>query len=61
MSENLIKYINAYDNQFDSFPTFQLVPGRSENQVIAIIKECLTKGKDVYELGYLVLDPNIIY
>ena len=36
----------------DTFPSYQL--GLDED----ICKECLRKGKDVYELGYLELDDK---
>ena len=41
----------------DTFPSY---PNPPENAV-EIIRDCLQKKKDVYELGYLSLDDNIIY
>lgn len=54
--QELIKLVEEYDKTFDSdLPTFRLFRGRSVERSIVIIKDCLRKKKDVYELGYL--DP----
>jgi len=50
MDEWLKKYAERFP---DGFPTIPLAWGRKEDEVIEIIKECLEKGKDVYELGYV--------
>lgn len=42
----------------DRFPMFPLGTGRTEQEVIAIINECIEKGKDVEELGYYE-EPSI--
>lgn len=52
MDEMLDKYAEMFD---DGFPMIPLGWGRSESEIIDIIKECLDKGKDVYELGYVEL------
>ena len=51
------EYVKRFD---DSFPMIPLVWGRSEEELESIIDECLEKGKDVYELGY-VDDLDIEY
>ncbi len=57
MDEWMDKYADAFD---DGFPTIPLAWGRSDAEVIAIIKECIEKGKDVYALGY-VENSDVIY
>lgn len=37
----------------DGFPSYQLARGRTEAEVVGIIKACLEAGKDVYEMGFL--------
>lgn len=54
--------LKRYREKFgDFFPTIPLAVSRTDYEVIAIIDECLKKGKDVYELGYISSDPNIDY
>lgn len=54
--------MNEYDKKFnESFPTYPLLMEKTEDEVIKIIDECLTKNKDVYELGYLEDDNGILY
>lgn len=46
--------MQEYSQRFhDGFPTIPLAWSRSDNELIGIIDECLEKGKDVYELGYV--------
>lgn len=47
------KYEQYYERFGDAFPMIPLAWGRSEEEIIAIIDECLEKNKDVYELGYV--------
>lgn len=62
MNKELEKKMQEYAEMFgDGFPTIQLARGRSDQEVIAIIDECIYSGKDVYELGYLSNDPDIDY
>ena len=49
-----------WDTFQDSFPTFPM-RCRGEKKIIEIIKECVEKKKDVYELGYLTLDLDVRY
>lgn len=58
LEEYMMKYKEAF---LDSFPMIPLGWGRTENEVIAIIKECLEKKKDVYELGYIDDDEDILF
>ena len=56
--DGLIRAMKSYYRAFgDTFPSY---PNPPENAV-EIIRDCLQKKKDVYELGYLSLDDNIIY
>lgn len=56
------KYLTRYVKAFHSgFPMYQLGRGRSEEEIIEIIKRCLSAGKDVYELGLLRDDDDAQY
>ena len=56
--DGLIRAMKSYYRAFgDTFPSY---PNPPENAV-EIIRDCLQKKKDAYELGYLSLDDNIIY
>lgn len=62
MDEVVNAKMEKYAKKFgDGFPTIPLARGRSDQEVIMIIDECLSKGKDVYELGYVSNDPDIDY
>lgn len=62
MPEELLKAIKEYEQVFeDGFPTIPLVTSKPTEEVIAIIRECFEKKKDVYDLGYLTLDDGIMY
>lgn len=50
-----------FDRFGESFPTVPLMWGRTDEQVIELIDECLSKGKDVYELGYVDIDEDVKY
>lgn len=56
---------NLYDQYREMFgenlPAFQICRGRTDEEIDAILKECIEKGKDVYELGYCTLDEDICY
>lgn len=51
----LLKYLERFG---EGFPTYQLARGRSDEEVIGMIKECLNAGKSVYDLGYLDEDDQ---
>lgn len=58
----LDKWYGQYYEVFgDGFPSYQLARGRSDDEVIAIIKQCLEAKKDVYELGLATLDDDTEY
>ena len=55
-------YLDKYFDRFgEALPMFQIARTRTDDEVIAIIKECISKGKDVYELGYCTLDEDVEY
>lgn len=61
MFENEMQAIDEYNKVFeDGFPSIPLL-SRPEKEVIEICERCITEKKDVYELGYLKLDDDIIY
>ena len=54
MGNELTEYLKRYSAKYeDGFPMIPLASGRTDAEIIAIIQECLSKGKDVYELGYV--------
>lgn len=62
MTEKLVKAMDEYLQAFgDSFPADPLAVSNPPEKVIEMIGECLEKGKDVYDLGYLSLDEGIMY
>lgn len=53
--EELGSLMYEYQKKFkEGFPTIPLC--NNPDKAIQIIKDCLAKGKDVYETGYLSLD-----
>lgn len=50
-----------YEKFGESVPTYQICRGRTDAEIDKIVRECLTKGKDVYELGYCTLDDDVEY
>lgn len=50
-----------YERFGESVPAYQIFRGRTDAEVDAIVRECLEKGKDVYELGYCTLDEDVEY
>ena len=61
MNEEFEKVMKQYEETFDDmFPTFQM-KSRSPEEMIKIMKECISKNKDVYDLGYLKLDMDYLY
>lgn len=60
MNEECVKALEKYFDCFnDRFPTVPLFCGNEET--IEMIEQCIANGKDVYEMGFLVLDDNILY
>lgn len=58
MEEKLKEYAERFG---DGFPMIPLAWGRTDKEVIKIIDDCLDKGKDAYELGYVEDDDDILY
>lgn len=53
LEAKMTKYAEIFE---DGFPTVPLAWGRTDEELIAIIDECIDKGNDVYELGYVKED-----
>lgn len=54
--------MEQYEKAFgESFPTYPLMLTRTDEEIIDIIDQCLKAGKDVYELGILMDDPDVKY
>lgn len=64
LESKLKEYAKKFD---DGFPMIPLGWGKTDEEIVEIINECLEKEKDVYELGYVsdlgyVLDDeDILY
>lgn len=53
--------LEIYEKTFDdSFPMFSMM-GTPPNEVVEIINKCISEKKDVYDMGYLSLDDNVVY
>lgn len=56
------KFYGAYKDKFKSeFPTIPLATTRNDEEIIKIINTCISENKDVYEMGYLTIDSDILY
>lgn len=56
-SEKCSKALKQYDAMFEGgFPTIPLALSRTEDEIIEIIDSCISEKKDVYDLGYLLVD-----
>lgn len=54
--------LDAYADKFgDGFPMIPLAWGRTEEEIIDIIDNCLKNGKDVFEMGYVDDDNDVMY
>lgn len=58
VDKKMLEYAKKFD---DGFPMMPLGWGRTDEQIIEIIDRCLKTGKDVYELGYIEDDPDLLY
>lgn len=58
IDEMMIEYAKRFE---DGFPSFQIMRTRSDDEIIIIIEDCLEKGKDAYELGYVSDNEEIEY
>ena len=62
MKKEVEAALTLYDETFeDAFPTIPLLMDLPDDEVIKMINKCVAEGKDVYEMGYLSLDVNIVY
>ena len=62
MPEELDSILMKYTERFgEGFPTFQLFRGRSEEECSELVRLCLERGKDAYEMGLVTDDPDILY
>jgi len=56
------EYLKKYAETFnEGFPMIPLGWGRTDKEIIDIIKKCLDEGKTVYELGFVDDDDDILY
>lgn len=50
----LDNWLKKYAEKFnDGFPMIPLGWGRTESEVIEMIKNCISSNKDVYEMGFV--------
>lgn len=50
-----------YEKKFDdSFPMIPMI-GTAPDEIVKIIHKCISENKDVYDMGYLSLDDDVIY
>lgn len=61
MSDEFLKKMDEYRERFDdSFPTIPLLD-EGEERCIEMIDQCITANKDVVEMGFYILDDEILY
>lgn len=59
---SLDDYMMEYLDKFgEGFPMYQLGRGRSQGEIIEMIKDCLENSLDVYEMGFLALPDDEEY
>lgn len=58
LEDKLDEYVQHFN---DGFPMYQLGRGRSDEEIIKIINDCLSHNKDAYEMGYLEDDNEVLY
>lgn len=58
LNEALELYEKTFD---DSFPTIPLLMDNSDDEVVGMINKCISEHKDVYDMGYLLIDGDVIY
>ena len=62
MANEYLEKLDEYAKMFgDGFPTIPLAWGRTEEEIIALIDDCIKAGKDAYELGLVSDDDDILY
>lgn len=56
------EYLKEYAETFnEGFPMYQLGRNRTDDEVIELIKRCLSEHKSAYELGLVSEDDDIQY
>lgn len=59
--KNFDKAQEQYKSLFnDYFPTFQF-SYLSPDEMVSMINECVEKNQDIYQLGYLTLEDDVVY
>jgi hypothetical protein len=58
IDELMIEYAKRFKN---GFPSYQIMSSHDEGETIDIIKECLEKNKDAYQLGYVTDNEDTVY
>lgn len=58
--DELDKALELYEQIFDDLFPMSPMMSKPPDEVIDIIKKCVSEKKDVYDMGYLSLD-NTIY
>ncbi len=59
--DELDKALKLYEQTFcEAFPMFPMRTTPT-NEVVDIINKCVDNNKDVYDMGYLSLDIDVIY
>ena len=56
-NEAIKKYNKFFEDGFPSIPLLS----RPEKEIIELVETCIEENKDVYEMGYLKLDNDIMY
>ncbi|WP_317396438.1 hypothetical protein [Faecalicoccus pleomorphus] len=56
-NEAIKKYNKFFEDGFPSIPLLS----RPEKEIIEMVETCIEENKDVYEMGYLKLDNDIMY
>lgn len=59
--EELYEYMDKYAEAFDDGFPLSMFANKSPKECVRIIKTCLKENKDVYDLGILKLDLDIMY
>lgn len=59
--QQLFDAMEQYEEVFDDAFSRSQMTGRSDTEILKIISECIKKKKDVYDLGYLTLDDDVLY
>lgn len=60
--DELDKALKLYEQTFgEAFPMFPMRTTTTTNEVVDIINKCIDNNKDVYDMGYLSLNADVIY